>query len=368
VAGPWYQVTPPLTRGVLKADSCWSPTLCVAVGYSNSTSSNLEPLAEIWDGTSWTVQKTPATPGSGALDSVSCSAARACMALGYYQTGREAARFLAEVWDGTSWVIKSVPTPQGGTVGAVSCTSARACTVVGSIAKAATSAGQRYDEGATTLAEVWDGTTWAVQSTPSLVGSSYFDAVSCSSPRACTAVGAGNTAGHPEPLIERWDGAAWTVQKSPANTLGPLSAVSCGSTAACVAIGTYRFLTGAGTGQETLLAEVWDGVSWSVTTTPRLAGLASLVAVSCSSARACTAVGDRYLGSAAEVTEERWDGSSWALEKTPADPVGSLSDVSCGSARACTSVGSQEIGTTNVVLAEAWDGSSWAVQLPPSSQ
>ena len=41
---------------------------------------------------------------------------------------------LAEVWDGSTWTVQSTPNPTGATSGSlygVSCTSATACTAVG---------------------------------------------------------------------------------------------------------------------------------------------------------------------------------------------------------------------------------------------
>jgi hypothetical protein len=68
-----------------------------------------------------------------------------------------------------------VPRVKNGDLEGVSCSSAKACTAVGS-------------SGNDTLAERWDGRNWAVQSTLNPVTGTYFSelvGVSCSSACAC---------------------------------------------------------------------------------------------------------------------------------------------------------------------------------------
>ena len=72
-----------------------------------------------------------------------------------------------------------------------------------------------------------------------------------------------------------------------------------------------------------------------------------LQGVSCTSATACTAVGDYVNRDGTQVTlAERWNGTSWTIQSTP-NPTGAqyagwtatLQGVSCTSATACTAVG-----------------------------
>ena len=74
-----------------------------------------------------------------------------------------------------------------------------------------------------TAVEAWNGTRWVVQATldPSIgmngVTSSILAAVSCSSPKACTAVGDDEDDKDAwVPLVERWNGAGWVTQPTPA--------------------------------------------------------------------------------------------------------------------------------------------------------
>src|SRR5579864_945137 len=95
-----------------------------------------------------------------------------------------------------------------------------------------------------------------------------------------------------------------------------------------------------------------------------------LVAVSCTSAPACTAVGNYINSTGIQVTlAERSNGANWSVQTTP--PVvgaksSELSGVACTSATSCTAVGSYTNGTgTRLTLAEHWNGTSWAIQTTP---
>jgi hypothetical protein len=135
----------------------------------------------------WSVAPTPNLDDStGVISAVSCPSASACTAVGYYDNGAGTPVALAEGWNGTAWAIQSAPDPdgaQGSYLDGVSCSSASACTAVGYYVNSA---------GATvTLAEGWNGTAWAIQSTsnPSGAEITVLDGVSCPSATACTAAG-----------------------------------------------------------------------------------------------------------------------------------------------------------------------------------
>jgi|SRR5665213_1027371 len=289
-------------QGSLLADACASPSWCVAVGYHPNSSGTHKTLAEVWNGTSWTVQTTPNPSGaiSSNLSAVSCSSATACTAVGAYENNSGTFVMLAEVWNGTSWTMQTTPNPSGATgsnLNAVSCSSATACTAVGYYYSSS---------GQVTLAERWNGTSWTVQTTPNPSGATYIGlyGVSCSSATACTAVGSyKNSSGTLVTLAEVWNGTSWTMQTTPNPSgaiISDLNAVSCSSATACTAVGS----SGIGSSQVTTLAEVWNGTSWTVQTTPNPSGAtySDLNAVSCSSATACTAVGYYWNGSGTHVT------------------------------------------------------------------
>ena len=92
--------------------SCRSATDCTAVGTYSGTSAAEQTLAEHWDGSNWAVQPTPNPVGMSAeLDAVSCASSTSCTAVGVSitQSSRPHSRPLAEHWDGSSWTIQYVP-------------------------------------------------------------------------------------------------------------------------------------------------------------------------------------------------------------------------------------------------------------------
>ncbi len=351
----------------LWAVSCTSASTCTAVGYYSTAGGSSAALAERWNGTAWTIRTTP-NPGSASyLSAVSCTSASACTAVGHYYTSTGATVTLAERWNGTTWTVQTTPNPSGATasyLSAVSCSSASACTAVGYYLTGT---------GATaTLAERWNGTTWTIQTTPNPSGAtaSYLLGVSCISASACTATGFSTAGSTDQALAERWNGTTWTTQAT-ANpsgaTASQLYGVSCTSASACTAVGNYQ----TSTGTTAALAEHWNGTTWSVQPTahPSDATADYLSGVSCTSASACTGVGwYETTPGAYETLAERWDGTAWAVQPTP-NPSGAtasyLFGVSCASASACTAAG-YALNPNYTAIAERWNGTTWAVQSTPN--
>jgi hypothetical protein len=319
--------------------------------------------------TSWTIQSTPNPSGalSSGLRFGSCTAASSCTSVGRYVSSSGTQAPLAERWNGTAWASQLPPMPAGATNGellGVSCTTSTACAASGS----AVTSGVR-----SSLAEAWNGSTWIVQSTPSPAGSTFSElaSISCTSSSACTAVGSYSTGSGMLPLAMRWNGTAWAIQSVPkpsgaAEAL--LVGVSCASTTACTAIGYYYDSSG----NRLTLAEFWNGSTWTVQSTPNRSGASqnTLLGVSCTTSTACTAVGGDFPSSGAQETlVERWNGVEWAIQPSP-NPSGSaatvLHGVSCTSATACTAVGDYVSSGVNVTLAERWNGTSWSIMATPN--
>jgi hypothetical protein len=379
------------TGARLNGVSCTAATECTAVGsYSNLLGADLT-LVERWSGSSWTIQGTPNPPGSEwVLNGVSCSTASACIAVGT----------LTEVWDGTSWTVRSSPS----VLTSVSCTSPSACTAVGNSSSAARWNGASWTDQSTptpagfsfiglqgvscstastcaavghytnaagsevTLAELWDGTAWTVQSTPNPDGAPFADlsGVSCSAPSACTAAGRGGNV----TLAERWDGSSWTIQAtpSPAGAAADPTSVSCSTANHCVSVGTGSFGGGGG-----LVGESWDGSTWTIQSMsePAAAQTSVVMSVSCTSPSACIAVGSYVDGAGATRSlAEGWDGSTWSVQPVPEPAVAkasSLWDVSCAGATACVAVGKYvDSAGAPLTLIEEWDGASWSLLQSPN--
>jgi hypothetical protein len=204
--------------------------------------------------------------------------------------------------------------------------------------------------------------SWTIQPTPSPAGSdavSTLVSVSCSAPSACTAVGQHiDRAGNETTLAERWNGLRWSVQRTPMVFTG-FGSVSCPGASECIAVG--------GTGP--VLAERWNGLRWSVLrpVTPLDGTAASLISVSCPAARVCLAVGAYfYRGRHQRQIAERWDGRRWLRLHVPDPPgAGAFFAVSCSSPRACTAVGNYTNGRRQYPFAERWNGRAWSRQRIP---
>ena len=291
----------------LSGVSCVSASACTAVGSYLGIAGHFVSLAERWNGTSWVIEPTPNPPDAlpnlvagPSLSGVSCVSASLCTAVGSYLGIAGHPVSLAERWNGASWVIQPTPNPAGAFftgLSGVSCASASACTAVGVYTN---SAGNSVP-----LAERWDGTTWVIEPTTNPPGAqpredaTGLSGVSCVSASACTAVGFYTKSAGEVSLAERWDGTAWAIQTTP-NPPGAhfsvLGGVSCVSAGTCTAVGGhYRH----NAGHELPLAERWDGAGWAIQTTPNPSGGATplfngsgqLNGVSCVSAGTCTAVG-----------------------------------------------------------------------------
>src|SRR5215471_5851087 len=168
---------PPNTSTFLQGVSCPARGNCTAAGFATS-SGNPSTLAEHWDGTRWTIQTTPNPAGppgeaQAGFSGVSCASLASCTAVGDYFT-TSGYQPLAEQWDGTSWTIQTVPIPagaQGGELASASCISPTSCTAVGFYVM---TGGENLP-----LAEHWDGTSWAVQAVPVPSGGGELLGVSC---------------------------------------------------------------------------------------------------------------------------------------------------------------------------------------------
>jgi hypothetical protein len=312
---------------------------------------------------SWGIQVTPnpAAATASYLYGAACPSATVCTAVGTSALSG-AYLTLAERWDGQSWAIQPTPNPPTAVavteLSAVACPSISACTAVG----------QYWDGSAYhTLAEHWDGLAWAIQPTPDPPGATvhFLTGVACPSGTLCQAVGYyQNDAGDYVPLTAQWNGIAWAIQHAPSpagTTFSLLKGIDCASIKLCTAVGLYTTSSGV----TLTLAERWDGTAWAIQPTPNPTGThnAELDAVACPSAKTCTAAG--FAGSHGTLAE-RWDGKSWVIQPTPG-PVGStLYGVACPTTRTCTAVGGYTISGTEITLAERWDGKTWAIQPTPN--
>jgi len=233
----WHAQSTPSPAGtflsLLDAVSCDSPNSCTAVGDAEGNGAvGVITLAEHWNGTTWTIQHTPNPPdGVQTFAGVSCPSSADCFAVGSTNDG-----LFAESWNGVSWKLLPVPLPAGGTFGeltGVSCAGNATCTAVGSYITAR-GVGRP-------LAEQLRSGTWTPQALPlpATGTSGRLAGVSCATKSRCTAIGSFRRASvTPQALAEVWNGTAWALQP----TAQPIShkdlfGVSCTAARTCTAVG-----------------------------------------------------------------------------------------------------------------------------------
>jgi hypothetical protein len=357
----WHLQPTPVPAGAttttFTAVSCAAAGFCEAVGNVIKGISTVikpakhTPLAEIWNGTSWQMQRFPIGITSlrrsfGGLAGVSCVSTDFCEAVGTLDTGGPPL-FLADSWDGTAWQLQGRTPTSLGTLGltGVSCVSASFCEAVSSQPPQAVK---------------WNGRRWKSQPVPGS-SSDILNAVSCVTARFCEAVGNGG---------EQWNGTAWTAQPISVSGLN-LTAVSCTSASFCEAVG---YASEIGRVTQAAEAEQWNGTTWVAQPVPMpaLATAAGLGGVSCTAAGACAAGGffSESPFASSRALAEAWNGSSWVAQQAAAPASitsNSLAGVSCVSADFCEAVGSYRNSQYGVrIMAEVWDGMSWRLQFPPN--
>jgi len=273
-------------------------------------------------------------------------------------------------WDGSCWTVSS-DEPVGYLEG-VSAVSASDAWAVG---------GTSWWNPSQTLAEHWDGTSWTQVATPDEGGSAIFNAVAATSATNAWAVGSiGPGPGDPaaeSPLIEHWDGTAWSAQSFAVPlTGGQFTAVAATSADDAWAVG-WTGETGEGTGQTTLI-EHWDGTSWTQVSSPDPTGSANLLhGVAAIGPDDVWAVGLTVSDSGVyHPLTMHWNGTSWSVVSSP-DLAGGLQAVAAASTHDVWAVGATNPnpdcdsgGPKCVTVAMHWNGSTWTVATtpdPPSS-
>ena len=272
----------------------------------------------------WMIQPVPPTGvPNGWLAGVSCSAPTACVAVGHTYDSSGATVTLAQRWNGTAWTVEPTPQPAVGSspaLAGVSCSSTRACTAVGSFAGLDESNPNNPQQLEVALALRWNGTGWSIQRPVSPVEvlgippGSELTGVSCPSASACDAVGSSPTGA----LAERWDAAGWSRPPNPAEQDDDVYADAPGAVS-CV---SARWCIAAGGSVFGVLVQRWNGRRFSLEPTPAVADakFAELDGVSCPSATVCTAAGysNNRRGGRATALVERWSArtAGWTITPT----------------------------------------------------
>jgi hypothetical protein len=302
-----------------------STSVCTSVG--KSTSSGVDsPMALRWNGTAWSEQAPAKKSGAThtRLFGADCPSETRCLAVGNYQSA-EGPSVLSELWNESKWSVQTTPLPSESTSSefvAIGCNSTANCTAVGS----ATIGGVK-----TAIAERWNSPTWAQSSIPIPEGakSSQLDGVDCLWSNFCAAVGRYTTSGGAiKSLVLFWNGTEWSVQTATdpeGAAQSTLLDVSCTPTPnRCTAVGGWKN----GGSEQFPLAYRFNGVTtWTLQSTPSPSGsIASVLQeVSCASETSCTANGSWVSsGGGSNMTlAEVWNGTSWSIQSTP-NPAGAI--------------------------------------------
>jgi hypothetical protein len=318
----WTVELPPNPAGsdyaVMTGVSCVAGGTCIAVGYSGTSSGVNSPTAESWNGSSWSFLSPGSPQGavSTVLTAITCQTAGNCTAVGQWTNSSGGSLSMAEAWNGTDWTVTRTPAPRGSAgnyLNAVSCAGGT-CIAVGSYL---TSTSFR------TLAETSSGGGWTIVKTPDVKNATYntLYGLSCTSGTSCLATGYSFNGSSTSAVVlaALWNGTKWTSKRPsrPPGSDSRLVSVSCAAAGSCIAVGSYTTTTDIA---ETL-AEAWNGTKWARQRTPKPKGSGSygLAAVSCGAATACTATGDQLINAidTAVPLADGWNGTKWAIEKTP---------------------------------------------------
>jgi hypothetical protein len=342
-----------LLNNSLTAVSCVSTHFCAAVGHYLAADGAQVLLSEIWNGKKWSIHAVPGPgPVEEQLNAISCVSASFCIAVGDYtpaDSGNQPA--MAEIWNGTTWNLESIPTPTGFSVlSGISCVSATMCMAAG---------GDDLNAGST-LVEAWNGKKWTTQTTPNVSSdaSDSLSAISCASTTSCVAVGDYTEASQPyKTLAESWDGKSWVIQatpNAPSTTDNYLTGIACPAPGSCIASGYSH-----APGESQSMAQMLTGGSWAISPTPNPGNGGELLGVSCASTTSCTAVGG-YLPNGQKYTvtlAEHWNGSSWSVQPTDTAGVGVHQE---------TELQSTSCPLTSFCMAAGWNLRFYVSQVTPS--
>ena len=345
--------------------SCPVSGSCLAVGWGASSTGAPQALAEAYDAGTWATSAPEVPPGAEAsyLQAVSCPVALVCVAVGYYLASGGTPQALAESYTGGTWQLLSVPLPStaGSYLEGVSCPAVGTCVAVG------------YDLGAgkapQLLAETYSAGAWALSAAPLPAGAraSYLLGVSCPAVGTCVAVGSYTFSGTVRTLVEALSGGTWSVPASANKGDGPnaLEAVSCPPAGACAAAGYYSL-----NGNDHPLVESIAAPGAGATLSSLPPGGGYLAGVSCASATACAAVGNRTNGLAHQSLAYVGAGGAWSVAPSydsSAVVANTLAAVSCTPDLSCVAVGTYQDGSTSLALAERGKASSSGPPSPPTS-
>ncbi|MGO9910444.1 MAG: hypothetical protein ACLPQS_04675 [Acidimicrobiales bacterium] len=367
----------------LSAISCKSTGNCIAVGATvNEYSGFLTgPLAETWNGTSWspTQLSLPAGQTSEAeLLSVTCSGLGGCAAVGLAAaaTGDEP---IAAVKTGNTWKVSVLSLPAGVTAsddeipGAIACAGGNCLAVASS---------ELAEIGGKFPSVLWwyHAGRWSSHDAPAAAGSkgagTTIADVACSTSSYCAAVGSSGPVFGEKPYVVEGSAASWHDEEvaTPAKSLfSVLTAISCMRGDVCEAVGSG--ISESAVGEYGMIVSIAHAKTVGVITpvpSNAVPGDTETEGISCH-ATGCLAVGG-YSNSKHQVEPELLAGSGTSFVPTEAPvPAGKgftqsfLESDSCDSEGYCGSIGITQSNGYFFVTGSLTTWSATKIAAPPDS-
>jgi hypothetical protein len=263
------------TGNVLNAISAVASNDAWAVGFAfNCISYELQPVALHWDGLTWKAVRTPKLRqnSNSAFNAVVALATDDVYAVGYTPAANQANLTLIEHWDGTAWSVMKSPNVnnQGNILFGISASSPTDLWAVGA----------RVAEGVPieTLTEHFDGTQWSLVPSPNVLTTGDLNqnilmSVQSVAPNDVTAVGFVLDGDNQREItmIEHWNGTKWSIVPSPNQSATPGSLNTLRSLTIVSPTDMYAagfFADSASAGQQETLVLHFDGVRWSIIPSP----------------------------------------------------------------------------------------------------
>jgi hypothetical protein len=360
--------TPPAPQGGLDGISCTPGRTCTAVGSYEDSSGNGQAMEASQVSGAWgqaievPAPSDAATNPDASLGGISCTSADTCVAVGSYldSSGNGEPMAVTETrgsWEQATGVTapSNAGTDPNAVLKGISCTSVGNCTAVGTFED---SSGNGQAMEATETSGAWEQA--AEVTAPSNAATNpeaLLYSISCTSAGHCASVGSYlDSSGHLQAMEATDTGGTWAQaaevtapSNAGSNPNAVLKGISCASARECTAVGQYLDSSGNGEAMEAAETSGRWGQATEVNAPPD-AGTnptAKLYALSCTSARTCTAVGTYEDTSshpqAMEATETggRWGQATGVTAPSNAatNPQADLSAISCTPAGTCTAVG-----------------------------
>jgi hypothetical protein len=406
-AGQWTVTKPPLPRNagglnVFPASVvCPSTTECVAVGYYQDLSGNLQGLLLTGLGRSWAAAEAPLPAGAaastqvslgspvcppdvgsvcGGASAVACPSTTECAAVGTYFDSSGNIQGLLLTGSGRSWAATKAPLPADAstspqvTLQFMACPSTTECVATGTYTDSTGNTQGLLLSGS--------GGSWTATEAPLPTNASTTNrqvtlgSVACPSATSCVVAGTyADSSGNTQGLLLTGSAGTWTATEAPlpagaaANPQVTLDFVACPSTTECVAAGNYLDSSG----QQGFLLTGSPG-SWTATEAPMPAGASSnpqafVFGVTCPSATSCVVAGQYNDSQAFLVTGSP---GSWTatVAPMPADafvnPSPNYAALTCSSATACVFSGTYyDTAHYNPAFVVTGSGRSWTATKAP---